>query len=249
MGRCQKGTQFANIDRGPCCTVFEMVEPRIFNIRSAEPIVVVRRSHFGRREIGKSRQFGGYYHLCASWKNSRGRWVAAECTASGARQKFITQAIGVIVRRIEKFTDFSGWEELGIFDWVKYVCTTTPISPEYDIEKSPDFAIAVLTTTSKHWDSIPQEDRTNIISMLKNKKCMPTTKKELLKPGETYFHNVKVLPDLPLVESIKGVKEKFLEQLGVRRVVALQLIFDRLGEGGDWSHIDGIKYLASVQKY
>jgi len=85
--------------------------------------------------------------------------------------------------------------------------------------------------------------------MLKEKKCMPTSKKGLLKPGETYFHNVKVLPDLPTVESMKGVKEKFLEQLGVRRVVALQLIFDRLGEGGDWSHIDGIKYLASVQKY
>jgi hypothetical protein len=78
---------------------------------------------------------------------------------------------------------------------------------------------------------------------------MPTGKKGLLKPGETYFNNVKVLPDLPLVESMKGVKERFLEQLGVRRVVALQLIFDRLGDGGAWSHIDGIKYLASVQKY
>ena len=78
---------------------------------------------------------------------------------------------------------------------------------------------------------------------------MPTVKKGLMKPSETYFHNVKVLPDLPLVENMKGVKEKFLEQLGVRRVVALQLIFDRLGEGGAWSHIDGIKYLASVQKY
>ena len=78
---------------------------------------------------------------------------------------------------------------------------------------------------------------------------MPTVKKGLMLPGETYFHNVKVLPDLPLVESIKGVKERFLEQLGVRRVVALGLIFERLGEGGKWSHIDGIKYLASVQKY
>src|SRR5437763_785945 len=33
-----------------------------------------------------------------------------------------------------------------------------------------------------------------------------------------------------------------------RKVVALQLIFDRLEEGGAWSHIDGVKYLASVQK-
>ena len=69
-----------------------------------------------------------------------------------------------------------------------------------------------------------------------------------MKPGETYFHHVKILPGLPLVESMKGVKEKFLEQLGVRKVVALQLIFDRLEDGGAWSHIDGIKYLASVQK-
>jgi Protein of unknown function (DUF3684) len=78
---------------------------------------------------------------------------------------------------------------------------------------------------------------------------MPTNKKVLMKPSDTYFHNVKVFPDLPLIDSMKGVKEKFLEQLGVRRVVALQLIFDRLGEGREWSHIDGIKYLASVQKY
>jgi Protein of unknown function (DUF3684) len=105
-----------------------------------------------------------------------------------------------------------------------------------------------LATTSKNWETIPSEDREDIIALLSSKRCMPTVKKGLMKPGETYFHNVKVLPDLPLVESMKGVKEKFLEQLGVRRVVALQLIFDRLEEGGDWSHIDGIKYLASVQK-
>lgn len=111
-----------------------------------------------------------------------------------------------------------------------------------------EFATTVLTTTSKTWDTIPQEDKQDIITLLSSKTCIPTTKKLLMKPSETYFHNVKVLPDLPLVESMKGVKEKFLEQLGVRKVVALQLIFDRLGDGGAWSHIDGIKYLASVQK-
>jgi len=143
----------------------------------------------------------------------------------------------------------SGWEELSIHDWVKHICTTPPTSPSFDIEKSSDFAAVVLGTTSKNWDAIPAQERTDIISLLASKKCMPTIKRGLMKPGDTYFHTVKVLPDLPLVESLKGVKEKFLEQLGVRKVVALQLIFDRLGEGGAWSHIDGIKYLASVQKY
>jgi hypothetical protein len=142
----------------------------------------------------------------------------------------------------------SGWEELSIHEWVKFICTTPPSSPAFDLEKSVEFATTVLSTTSKNWDFIPSEDRQDIIALLALKKCIPTVKKGLMKPEETYFHNVKVLPDLPLVESMKGVKEKFLEQLGVRKVVALQLIFDRLGEGGAWSHIDGIKYLASVQK-
>ena len=146
------------------------------------------------------------------------------------------------------FLIYSGWEELSIHDWITHICTTPPPSPSLDLEQSPSFAITVLSTTSKHWDSIPADERTTIISLLSSKKCMPTVKKGLMKPSETYFHTVKVLPDLPLVESIKGVKEKFLELLGVRRVVALQLIFERLGEGGAWSHIDGIKYLASVQK-
>ena len=148
-----------------------------------------------------------------------------------------------------RVSDSSGWEELSIHDWVKHICVTPPTSPPFDLEKSPDFASAILSTVSKSWDSIPSDERTNIITLLSSKKCMPTIKRGLMLPSETYFHTVKVLPDLPFVESIKGVKEKFLEQLGVRKVVALQLIFDRLSEGGAWSHIDGIKYLASVQKY
>ena len=136
-----------------------------------------------------------------------------------------------------------------IHEWVKFVCTTPPASSDVDLEKSTEFATTVLTTTSKNWDSIPYDHKQDIIALLSTKKCMPTVKRGLMKPGETYFHNVKVLPDLPLVESMKGVKEKFLEQLGVRKVVALQLIFDRLEDGGAWSHINGIKYLASVQKF
>jgi Protein of unknown function (DUF3684) len=143
----------------------------------------------------------------------------------------------------------SGWKELSIIDWLKFICNDPSPSPAYDIEKSPEFAATVLSITSKNWDSITPGDRETIVALLAAKKCMPTAKRGLMKPGDTYFYNVKVLPDLPLIESIRGVKEKFLEQLGVRRVVALQLIFDCLGEGGDWSHIDGIKYLASVQKY
>jgi len=143
----------------------------------------------------------------------------------------------------------SRWLELTIHEWIKFICTNPSSDPSFDIEKSVAFATTVLTTASRNWEAIPADDRNDILALLSTKKCMPTVKKGLMLPGETYFHNVKVLPDLPLVDSMKGVKERFLEQLGVRRVVALGLIFERLGEGGKWSHIDGIKYLASVQKY
>ena len=153
------------------------------------------------------------------------------------------------MQNLKFFTNNSGWHELSILEWLRFVCSN-PLPPAaYDIEKSPEFAGTVLSITSKNWDSIPSEERNEIISLLSGKRCIPTTKNGLLKPADTYFHNVRVLPDLPLVENIKGVKEKLLEQLGVRKVVALQLIFDRLGEGGAWSHLDGIKYLASEQKY
>jgi hypothetical protein len=73
------------------------------------------------------------------------------------------------------------------------------------------------------------------------------------RPGETYFPSVRLFDDLPVVHGLQGVKEKFLVALGVRKTVELGVIFERLlnapGQSdsqGKWSHVDLIRYLASV---
>lgn len=60
---------------------------------------------------------------------------------------------------------------------------------------------------------------------------------------------IKVFPDLPLVESMKGVKERFLVAIGVRKVVNVGLILEKLTTGESWSHVDLITYLARQAKY
>lgn len=133
-------------------------------------------------------------------------------------------------------------------DWLSHICTTSSSSASFDIESSIVLATAVVTTVGKSWDSLSHEDKKCVISLLSAKRCMPTTNCGLKHPKDTYFPTVKVLPDLPLIVTLKGVKGGFLEQLGVRKVIQLQLIFDRLGHGGTWSHLDGIRYLTSVKK-
>lgn len=133
-------------------------------------------------------------------------------------------------------------------NWVNHICTTPFSSASFDIESSTVFATAVLIAVGKNWDSLSADDKNHIISLLSGKRCMPTTKCGMKHPKDTYFPTVKVLPDLPLIVTLRGVKGTFLEQLGVRKTIKLQLIFDRLRHGSTWSHLDGIRYLTSVQK-
>ena len=59
--------------------------------------------------------------------------------------------------------------------------------------------------------------------------------------------------DLPIVENCEKLKPKFMAALGVRKTVDLDTIFTRLlnpaAETGHrkWSHVELVKYLASVQ--
>ncbi len=78
------------------------------------------------------------------------------------------------------------------------------------------------------------------------------------KPGESFFPSVKLFDDLPVLQAGQPpLKEKFLTALGVRKTVDLDTIFTRLlspsADDGDqgrpkWSHVELIKYLASVKE-
>ncbi|PHH83774.1 hypothetical protein CDD82_2646 [Ophiocordyceps australis] len=147
-----------------------------------------------------------------------------------------------------------GWEPLGIVPWLSFLLETTDSRPESEsITKSPKFAIQILTILSKNWDLINNKDRENIVSLVKDRTIVPTRLGMKL-PNEAFFTTVKLFDDLPIITGCEKVKDKFLAALGVRRTVDLDTIFNRLlNKSGDkkekaWSHVELIKYLASVQK-
>ncbi|KAJ2964603.1 hypothetical protein NQZ79_g415 [Umbelopsis isabellina] len=142
-------------------------------------------------------------------------------------------------------TSHFGWTQLQLLEWVQYVST----KPE--LESSPAFAQKVLSVVSRNLN-VPQMVSTHqpseIAGLLKEKRCIPT-KQGMRFPHEAYFPTVKLFDDLPVVllDNPRAVSEPTLLLLGVRKHVDLQMIFDRLVSQGSWSHLELVKYLASVE--
>ncbi|KAM5480898.1 hypothetical protein MaudMau93_007335 [Microsporum audouinii] len=152
-----------------------------------------------------------------------------------------------------------GWQELQVDTWVQWLVHNSSnrniLSVEQDITRSQNFSTRVLPVISKQWDTLSPSSKTGIIDSLRQHTIVPT-KSGMRKPQEAYFPSVRIFDDLPIVTGLNGVKEKFLVALGVRKTVDISIIFERLlsgsedGEGGQgkWSHVELIKYLASVRQ-
>ncbi|KAI0600534.1 hypothetical protein F4775DRAFT_546316 [Biscogniauxia sp. FL1348] len=149
-----------------------------------------------------------------------------------------------------------GWETLEIVPWLRFLIETRSNRADNEnMTKSPEFAVRVLTVLSKGWDSLSQSSKNTVISILQAHTVMPT-KLGMRKPTESFFQSVKLFDDLPTIEGCSSLKDKFLSAIGVRKTVDLETIFNRLlnpspeAEGAGhakWSHIELIKYLASVR--
>lgn len=146
-----------------------------------------------------------------------------------------------------------GWEPLEIVPWLRFLFETRSSRPEAeDLTKTPEFAIRVLTVLSKGWDALSPGSKETVVSLLKANTVMPT-KQGMRKPADSFFPTVKLFDDLPTISyHCANLKDKFLSALGVRKTVALDIIFQRLlnpsAEGqAKWSHVELIKYLASVR--
>ncbi|PGH32141.1 hypothetical protein GX50_05102 [[Emmonsia] crescens] len=155
-----------------------------------------------------------------------------------------------------------GWNELQIASWITWLVENAKnrgsLPPEQDITQAASFAAQVLPVLSKQWDSLDVSTKGTLIGLLRNTTIIPT-KFGMKRPIETYFPSVRLFDDLPVVTGLNNVKEKFLSALGVRKTVELHVIFDRLLNKADdstddktparmkWSHVDLIKYLASVR--
>ncbi|KAG8428848.1 hypothetical protein J3459_002376 [Metarhizium acridum] len=146
-----------------------------------------------------------------------------------------------------------GWVPLEVLPWFRYLLETTNHRPdEESVTKSSKFAVQVLIILAKNWDTIANKDRTALASLVQSHAVIPT-KLGLKRPGESFFPSVKLFDDLPIIQGCEMVKDKFLVAVGVRKTVDLETIFTRLlTHSGDsrqkkWSHMELIKYLASVQ--
>ncbi|CAJ2508239.1 Uu.00g094250.m01.CDS01 [Anthostomella pinea] len=148
-----------------------------------------------------------------------------------------------------------GWTFLDIAPWLKFLIETRANrADEQNMTKSPEFATRILSVISKGWDSLSVGSKNTITSLLQNHSVIPT-RMGMRKPTESYFPNVKLFDDLPTIEC-SALKEKFLSAIGVRKTVDLETIFTRLlnpSPGAEdsgkarWSHVELIKYLASVR--
>ncbi|KAH6686249.1 hypothetical protein F5X68DRAFT_14643 [Plectosphaerella plurivora] len=146
-----------------------------------------------------------------------------------------------------------GWEPLEIVPWLRFQLMSLSEKPEAEnMTKSPEFALKILTVLSKAWDNLQQAPKNTVITLLQSHTVMPT-KTGMKKPSEAFFPTVKLFDDLPVIQNCQKLKDKFLQALGVRKTVDLDTIFTRLlspsAEDGQkrWSHMELIKYLASVR--
>lgn len=126
-----------------------------------------------------------------------------------------------------------GWRDYGIAEWIQHTLDPEVISSnvEFDLTRSPAWSERVLNVLARAWPSCGQRAQNEIIALLKDKACIPTSA-GLKIPGNAYFQNVNLFPDLPLVTlpsgtAVKGFLEKVLQSLGVRKHVELQLVFNR----------------------
>ncbi|KAJ5519105.1 hypothetical protein N7453_001527 [Penicillium expansum] len=155
-----------------------------------------------------------------------------------------------------------GWVELQIVPWLGWIvknCGDRNIfSIGQDITQSATFAGQILPVLSKQWETLSQASKQSVVAKLQPQTVIPT-KLGMKQPGQTYFASVRLFDDLPVVHGLNGVKEKLLVQLGVRKTVELGVIFDRLintpvssdvkgPASKKWSHVDLIRYLASVRE-
>jgi hypothetical protein len=139
------------------------------------------------------------------------------------------------VSKVFKPEDLSAafpWTELTIVQWLAFICDpTAKHSPAVDMNISPSWAERVLALVARAWPTLSTQSKEEIHTILHDKTCIPTSSGMQI-PSESYFPNVNMFRDLPVVafpsgRVANGSLEKVLKGLGVRKHVELQLIFNR----------------------
>lgn len=125
------------------------------------------------------------------------------------------------------------WRELTVLEWLQHIVDPTVCAKnnEFDIVASPAWADRVLQVLSRCWSTLSKVNQTSVVELLEKLACIPTSAGMKI-PSEAYFSNADIFHDLPVVNlpsgvQIRGNMEKVLAELGVRKHVDLQVIFNR----------------------
>ncbi|OMJ07446.1 hypothetical protein AYI70_g12178 [Smittium culicis] len=180
--------------------------------------------------------------------------------------KFKSDTLQSLFNGADRFTPLSElpvklWLDHILSDRMMFTIYQTPIINEAELESTNlsnlshdtdglyPISHTVLSTIAKLWPRMPLEDRVMIVSTIDNIKFIPTIN-GLQKPGNSYFPSANLFPDLSIVlrSVIKVTKENVLTELGVKKHVDLQLVFDRIDTELKWDHIQLVKYLTSVSE-
>ncbi|KIY52910.1 hypothetical protein FISHEDRAFT_63575 [Fistulina hepatica ATCC 64428] len=141
------------------------------------------------------------------------------------------------------------WHELSILEWMRYICG--PNAPSFDVEHNIDasshWAEQVMKVLAHTWQTMPGSAKRDIVTWMGERACVPTTAGHR-RPSEAYFASANLFHDLPVLTlpsgaPIRGNLERVLVDLGVRKHVELQVVFDRMVKTQQWTTPDLIKYL------
>ncbi|PKY58179.1 hypothetical protein RhiirA4_511803, partial [Rhizophagus irregularis] len=176
----------------------------------------------------------------------------------------------------QELTNGLKWKELPLVNWANFIVNDPGLEtdpkfaekihhvlaknlesiPQQDKEtirlsfiakRYPKFAEKIHHVLAKNLESIPQQDKETIRLSFIAKRCIPT-KFGMKFPNKSYFEDVNLFPNLPTIKfqnSTSGIKY-LMEHFGVRKVVELKLILERLVNQEDCNFVGVVKYLASI---
>ncbi|GBC47128.1 uncharacterized protein OCT59_002225 [Rhizophagus irregularis] len=129
------------------------------------------------------------------------------------------------------------WSELSLVNWTRFIVNKP------DLETDPTFAEKIHEILARNFNKISKNDKRVLRQLFERKRCIPT-KLGMKIPSEAYFENVNLFPDLPKIDFQRPLSVKnLMEFLGVRKVVEINLIIDRLTNHEDCDYMQLIKYL------
>lgn len=128
------------------------------------------------------------------------------------------------------------WRELTVLEWVQHIVDPVVYSQrrEFNITKSLGWADCVLQVLGRCWSTLPELSRSTIVRLLDSLTCIPTSA-GMKMPREAYFPSAAfaaAFPNLPVVNfpsmvQIRNGLEGMLTDLGIRKHVELNIIFDQ----------------------